>query len=92
MDPDNPIGTYLVRPSESGQTAISLKIFDKNKQKLAINHYIIQTVESNGSMFYFIGNGSKYPSINKLIQRYTSALIQILSNYFLFSMQNVYLF
>lgn len=81
MDPANPLGTFLVRPSESsvGECALSVKILTNNTQTPTVNHYKIKTVKDNGVTYYYIGDGIKYPSINELILQYSSeCLIQSL--------------
>lgn len=74
MDSENPLGTFLVRPSESsaGECALSVKILIDNTPTPTVNHYKIKTVKDNGVTYYYIGDGIKYPSINQLIEQYSS--------------------
>lgn len=77
MNPENPLGTFLVRPSESflGDCAISVKILKKKSETPTINHYRIKNVKYNGVTYHYIADGKVYSSINELIQQYTSGCL-----------------
>ncbi|CAM9618085.1 tyrosine-protein kinase Yes-like [Lampetra fluviatilis] len=70
MDPANPIGTFLIRESETTQGAYSLSIRDYDPIKGdTVKHYKIRRLDSGG---FYITNRIHFAHIHQLVEHYAN--------------------